>query len=194
MAVSASVFSSRGPCRICAFSFFNFLFMEIRIGNRIAEVELVGREGNQVRLMIDGILHEVDVAFLKSGRCSVLFEGNSYQVDFVRGGQGKHYDLMVNQECFQVQLLDAQAKFLHARKGVEERQDERIEAPMPGKIVRIPVEEGNCLRAGDVAVVLEAMKMQSNYKVSADCRVKKVLVREGDLVQAGQVLVLLDFD
>lgn len=194
MAVSASVFSSRGPCRICAFSFFNFLFMEIRIGNRIAEVELVGREGNQVRLIIDGVLHEVDIAFLKTGQCSVLYEGCSYQADFVRDAQGKHYDVTVDQECFQVQLLDARAKLLHARKGVEEKQDERIEAPMPGKIVRVLVEEGSCLRAGDVAVVLEAMKMQSNYKVSADCRVKKVLVREGDLVQVGQVLVLLDLD
>lgn len=168
--------------------------MEIRIGNRIAEVELVGRDGNLVRLMIDGILHEVDVAFLKSGRCSVLFEGCSYQADFVRDVQGKHYDVTVDQYSFQVQLLDARAKFLHARKSVAEKQDDHIEAPMPGKIVQIPVEEGGCLRAGDVAVVLEAMKMQSNYKVVSDCRVKKILVREGDLVQAGQVLLLLDLD
>lgn len=43
---------------------------------------------------------------------------------------------------------------------------------MPGKVVSIPVQPGDELKAGDIAIVLEAMKMQSNYKVSSDCRVK----------------------
>ena len=41
-------------------------------------------------------------------------------------------------------------------------------------------------------VVLEAMKMQSNYKVSSDCVVKDILVQEGDAVNANQELIILD--
>ena len=63
---------------------------------------------------------------------------------------------------------------------------------MPGKVVSIPVKAGDRLAAGDIAVVLEAMKMQSNYKVNADCVVKNILVNEGEPVNANQVLVELE--
>ena len=46
--------------------------------------------------------------------------------------------------------------------------------------------------AGDIAVVLEAMKMQSNYKVNADCIVRNILVGEGEPVNANQVLIELE--
>lgn len=167
-------------------------FMEIRVGNRIAEVELVSRDGERIRLTIDGVLHEVDVALLRPGRCSVLFEGQSYQAEFVRRSKSGHYDVFIDQDSFQIQIQDVRTKYLHGLNNRIELPEDHIVAPMPGKVVRVLVKEGSQLYAGDIAVVLEAMKMQSNYKVSADCRVKKVLVQEGDLVQAGQVLVLLD--
>lgn len=63
---------------------------------------------------------------------------------------------------------------------------------MPGKVVSVPVNVGDRLAAGDIVVVLEAMKMQSNYKVNADCVVRSILVAAGDSVNANQVLVELD--
>lgn len=51
---------------------------------------------------------------------------------------------------------------------------------------------GDRLAAGDIAVVLEAMKMQSNYKVNADCIVRNILVSEGEPVNANQVLIELE--
>jgi biotin carboxyl carrier protein len=50
------------------------------------------------------------------------------------------------------------------------------------------------VKAGDTIVVIEAMKMQSNYKVNQDCTIKEILVKEGDTVASDQVLVLLDLD
>ena len=78
------------------------------------------------------------------------------------------------------------------KKGGEEKQDNKIIAPMPGKVVKIPVQKGDRLSAGDIVIVLEAMKMQSNYKVSSDCIVKEILVKEGDSVANNQVLMTLD--
>ena len=48
------------------------------------------------------------------------------------------------------------------------------------------------MKAGDTAIVIEAMKMQSNYKVTSDCTVRDILVNEGDSVNANQVLIVLD--
>ena len=48
------------------------------------------------------------------------------------------------------------------------------------------------METGDTVVVLEAMKMQSNYKVNADCIVRNILVSEGEPVNANQVLIELE--
>ena len=80
-------------------------------------------------------------------------------------------------------IIDSQAKYLRMRKGGDEKQQDKIVSPMPGKVVKIPVKAGDRLQAGDIVVVIEAMKMQSNYKVNSECVVKEILVNEGDFCQ-----------
>ena len=63
---------------------------------------------------------------------------------------------------------------------------------MPGKVVKIMVKEGDEVSAGDTVIVIEAMKMQSNYKVNCDCIIKNILVNEGDTVNGDQTLITLD--
>ena len=63
---------------------------------------------------------------------------------------------------------------------------------MPCKIVKLYVKPGDTLKAGDTVLTMEAMKMQSNYKVSADCTVKEILVSEGDSVRVEQALIKLE--
>ena len=62
---------------------------------------------------------------------------------------------------------------------------------MPCKIVKIYVEPGQQLKAGDIVLTIEAMKMQSNISVTEDCEVAAVKCAEGDSVMADQLLVNL---
>jgi len=66
-----------------------------------------------------------------------------------------------------------------------------IVAPMPGKIVDILVKPGDQVAAGDVVVLLEAMKMENELCAINKGVVKEVLVHKGDAAQGGQVLVTL---
>lgn len=166
--------------------------MEIHIGDRVADVELISKEGNKVQLSIDGTPYGVDIVMAENGNCSVLHEGNSFNVEFIRNEGGKKYDINILNRSYVVDIVDTQAKYLRMKRGSEEKQDDKLVAPMPGKVVKIPVQVGDHLAAGDTAIVLEAMKMQSNYKVSSDCVVKEILVNEGDTVKANQVLIMLD--
>ena len=166
--------------------------MEIHIGDRVADVELISKEGNKVQLSIDGTPYDVDIVMAENGNCSVLHEGNSFNVEFIRNEGGKKYDINILNRSYVVDIVDTQAKYLRMKRGSEEKQDDKLVAPMPGKVVKIPVQVGDRLAAGDTAIELEAMKMQSNYKVSSDCVVKEILVNEGDTVKANQVLIMLD--
>ena len=166
--------------------------MEIHIGDRIADVTLVSKEGNKVQFLIDGKPYDVDIVMAENGSCSILHDGNSFNAELIRGEGGKSYDVNMFYRSYHVDIVDTQTKYLRMKKGGEEKQDDRIIAPMPGKVVKIPVQKGDRLSAGDIVVVLEAMKMQSNYKVSSDCVVKDILVQEGDAVNANQELIILD--
>ena len=164
--------------------------MEIHIGNRVAEVSLLGKDGNKVQLDIDGQPYEVDIVMAENGACSILHDGYSYNAELIRSEGGKNYQVNTLFSSYSVDIIDSKAKYLRMRKNSEEKQDDKVVSPMPGKVVKIPVGEGDFLSAGDIVAVLEAM--QSNYKVSSDCRVREIMVKEGDTVDANQVLMTLE--
>ncbi|MDD2437309.1 MAG: acetyl-CoA carboxylase biotin carboxyl carrier protein subunit [Massilibacteroides sp.] len=166
--------------------------MEIHIGSRVAEIELLGKEDNLVRLSIDGQELEVDITMLEEGIYSILKDGESYNVELTHSDNRKRYKVNTHFSSYDVSIVDAKAKYLRLKKGVNERQDDKIISPMPGKVVNIPVKVGDRLLATDTAIVIEAMKMQNNYKVLTDCIVKEILVTEGETINSNQLLIRLD--
>lgn len=158
----------------------------------MADVSLLGKEGNKVQLSIDGKPYEVDIVMAENGACSILHDGHSYNAELIRSEGGKNYQVDTLFSSYSVDIVDTQAKYLRMRRNSEEKQGDKIVSPMPGKVVKVPVKAGDSLAAGDIVAVIEAMKMQSNYKVSADCVVREVLVKEGDTVDGNQVLMRLD--
>lgn len=66
-----------------------------------------------------------------------------------------------------------------------------LSAPMPATVVKLLVSPGSRVRAGDVVVVLEAMKMELPVRATVDGTVTVVRCREGELVQPGADLIQL---
>ena len=66
-----------------------------------------------------------------------------------------------------------------------------IDAPMPGKVVKLVASEGQAVKAGDVLLILEAMKMQNEIPADSDGVVKKFNVAAGQSVKAHESLVIL---
>ncbi|MBR1519664.1 MAG: acetyl-CoA carboxylase biotin carboxyl carrier protein subunit [Bacteroidaceae bacterium] len=168
--------------------------MEIQVGNKTLEVTLLSKEGNQVKIDIDGKVYDVDVAMLENGTCSLIYDGNSYNAELIRDTGEKHYRVNLNYSTYQIDMLDSQAKYMKMRRGNsnDAAQSDIITAPMPCKIVKLYVQAGDQLHEGDTVLTMEAMKMQSNYKVTADCTVKEILVHEGDSVRVEQPLIKLE--
>jgi propionyl-CoA carboxylase alpha chain len=65
---------------------------------------------------------------------------------------------------------------------------------MPGSVVRVAVAAGDRVGAGQVLVVLEAMKMEHAVSAGAPGTVVEVGVAEGDQVETGRVLVVVEAD
>lgn len=71
-------------------------------------------------------------------------------------------------------------------------QDTALRAPIPGTIVDVKVNAGQMVKEGDVALVLEAMKMESDIHFSRSGKVKAIHVSRGDSVQEGDTLIELE--
>ena len=68
---------------------------------------------------------------------------------------------------------------------------ETVEAPMPGAILRVEVTQGQAVKAGDLLVVLEAMKMENEILSPRDGTVAQIVVQKGSTVETGSPLIVL---
>ncbi len=68
---------------------------------------------------------------------------------------------------------------------------EPVNSPMPGTILRVEVKEGDSIQAGQLLVVLEAMKMENEILAPRDGKVVQVAVSQGTAVETGSPLVVL---
>lgn len=68
---------------------------------------------------------------------------------------------------------------------------ETIEAPMPGNILRIDVNQGDVVKAGQILVILEAMKMENEIVAPKDGTIAQVVTSKGAVVETGTPLVII---
>ena len=68
-------------------------------------------------------------------------------------------------------------------------EDKVCRSPVSGIVVRVAAQVGQSLQKGDILLVLEAMKMETNITAPAAGKIKSLSVNQGDSVQAGQVVV-----
>jgi biotin carboxyl carrier protein len=167
--------------------------MQAKINNRICEVELLSKEENKVEVSIDGKIYEIDAVMAENGFCSILYQGHSYNAEAIKSNDGKQYTITTNFQHFEIELSSPQKKYLRNKKKEKSSEhQEVITSPMPGKVIDILVSEGDVLKKGKGAIVVEAMKMQNTFVVSRNCRVKKIEVSVGDSVNRDQVLITLE--
>lgn len=67
----------------------------------------------------------------------------------------------------------------------------QITSPMPGTILKLNVAEGQAVKAGDVVLILEAMKMENEIVAPCDGTIKQLLVSKGSTVDTDQILAVL---
>ena len=68
---------------------------------------------------------------------------------------------------------------------------ETVNAPMPGNILKVEVKQGDAVKAGQILVILEAMKMENEIVSPKDGTVAQVVTKVGDKVDTGAALVVI---
>jgi pyruvate carboxylase len=166
--------------------------LEVNIDGKSVSVELLSKEGNNHQIAINGKIYEVDLVMVEKGVYSILYKNKSYNLELIRGKVPKTYTINTLCNSYDVDIMDAEAKYLNNRKHDDIDDEAVISSPMPGKIVKIMVKAGDKVKAGDTVIIVSAMKMESEYKVKKDRIIKDVLIKNGDTIDGDQPLIIIE--
>lgn len=166
---------------------------EVKVNGRTARVELLQWEGSYVHIRVDDKTYTLDFEKVNPGIFSLVHDHKSYNIELIPGENVKKYTLHTYKHSYEVEIVDAQSKYLASRmKGLEEDAQNSVVAPIPGKVIKIPVKTGDQVEQGQTLLIFSAMKMESEFKAPKSGIVKEILVKEGDTVEARKVMVLLE--
>lgn len=183
------------------------MMFEVAVGDRVRSVSVV-RKGALFHVTLDGRTHVIDARRVSDSALSLLVpNGNgslpvqSIDATFARqpargslGEGGDDFEVHLGGRSIAVQVRQAGSFGRQKKEGGAAigGGPQRVVAPMPGKIVRVLVKAGDTVKAKQGLVVVEAMKMENELRAARDGRVREVPVSEGQSVDAGAVLMVVE--
>ena len=140
---------------------------------------------------------------LGKGKVSVNKTANKEAAPAAQASSNGEYTVKVNGKNYAVKLegdtatVNGKAYDINVKAGIEHKassgsaEGEEVKAALPGNILRIEVQEGDEVAEGDVLLVVEAMKMETEIKSPKAGTVNAIEVAQGDKIVTGQTLVVI---
>ena len=154
------------------------------------ELEITIHTDGKVEL--DGECFEVDLQQISNDVVySMIIEGRSHEV-FTMLEDGI-WRILIDGERHEVEVQDERTKRLKALAGSDKKLvgDVQVKAPMPGLVVKVPIEVGQVVAANEALIILEAMKMENELRAPRAGIVKEIRVKAQETVALQQVLLIL---
>jgi len=163
---------------------------EVLLAGKTRVVELA-RVEDDWKISLDGKELDASVAEVAPNTFSVLLNGESHQIRVAPRADGT-LTMHTGLAEYHAEVTDPRVwrGRRHGTLEVEGRQ--QVTAPMPGKVVRLLVNEGDSVEAGQGLLVVEAMKMQNEMKAPKVGKVVALAAKAGATVSAGDILVTLE--
>ncbi|MEM7588733.1 MAG: biotin/lipoyl-containing protein [Myxococcota bacterium] len=165
----------------------------------LLQVDDGDRDDGCYTVSLHGKTYTIDARSMPSEIVSVLVDNKSYDVDiddtnYTRNPLNGSVSVRVRGRVMRMQMLEIRR---HRLKQMQETlfQGEatcHIVSPMPGKVIRLLVTAGEAVQPGQALAVVEAMKMENELRATRAGKVKRVVAKQGQSVQADQLLIELE--
>ena len=160
---------------------------EFVVGDREEKFSIEEKDGLWF-VKFDDQTVEAEVVPISPNTFWIDASGQSF-VAYAAENEGKSYVSVAGREyCITKPASGARRK---SGIGGTLKTEEIVGAPMPGVIVKVSVSEGEVVKADQVLVVVESMKMENNIRARGEALVRRVHVKAGDSVNFGSPLVEL---
>ena len=165
---------------------------EVEINGRVHQIA-IRSEGRGVVVSIDDRERVVDAARVDPFTWSLIVDGISREVTVVPSEPG-HLSVRVGDAVAAVAVGGRRRGRGRHAGIVAGSGGQRLTAPMPGKVVRVLVRQGEIVAARQPIVVVEAMKMENELRASVGGVVSEVNVESGQSVEVGALLAVIVTD
>jgi biotin carboxyl carrier protein len=162
---------------------------EAQHAGRTVPVEVVGT-GGRFTVTIGGEALAVDACQTSEGVWSILLDGASHVADVTE--QDGVYQVDVDGERYPIRVEEESRYIIRTRGAGRGERGQILKAPMPGKVALVVVTVGQTVAVGDGLIVLEAMKMENEFKAAVAGTVKEIRAQVGQAVNPGDVLVVIE--
>jgi len=159
----------------------------MEVGGRVRQVA-VRRTSRGFVVAIDGRESTVDAVRVGANTWSLIIDGVSREVTVTGDRNGAS---TVEVGSTPIAVSQNGKRHWGGGSSVAGVGPQRIAAPMPGKIVRVLVRQGDVVGARQPLVVIEAMKMENELRAARDGTVVEINVVEGQSVEAGALLAVI---
>ncbi len=149
------------------------------------------KDGSSYKVSLDGQPVDADVILAAPNAVSVILNGTAFEIHIAPSLDGT-YKLQTGPHEFQADVRDPRAWRGRKPGSLLAEGRQQIVAPMPGKVIRLLVNIGDEVEAGQGLVVIEAMKMQNEIRSPKKGKVERLQAREGQPVNAGDILAWVD--
>jgi biotin carboxyl carrier protein len=140
---------------------------------------------------VDGEEHRVDAYQVQSTVWSMLHRNRSIECDVKEGAEGD-FEVLIFGDLYAFNLMNEQKKAMARAAGKGGAARALLTSPMPGKVVKLLVAEGEEVAVDQGVIVVEAMKMENELKTAVAGKVKEIFVTEGGIVESGAKLLLVE--
>jgi biotin carboxyl carrier protein len=153
----------------------------------------LGRAGEHPQFSLEGKRLEADALEVAPGIYSVLIAGQSFEVRVEprTDVSGEALRVVVGGREFSGEVRDPRRWQRHQGAAAEAQGRQQVLAPMPGKIIRLLVQPGDAVEVKQGLIVVEAMKMQNEIRSPKTGTVERLMVTEGQTVNAGEILAII---
>jgi len=168
---------------------------DIEVNGRSRSVTVERVRPGRFRVAIDGVAAVVDAERIGDFGISLVFpDGDRASGDVQLAPMSDAGDRLAvwRGAAVAVAMNGRRASLGSAAAGGRPHGEQKVSAPMPGRIVRVLVAEGDIVEARQPVVVIEAMKMENELRSPVAGRVREVSAAAGASVDAGRVLVVID--
>ena len=166
--------------------------LQAQLNDKTHDVEIT-KENGTLFASVDGRQYELESSEPEPGVYLFKHEGRVYEAKVIAPGiAGGSTHVRIGSNEFDIRLIDPK-RLRGAGAGYDQEDGiAEIKTAMPGKVVRVLVERGAEVQAGDGVIVVEAMKMQNELKAPKSGIVKEIRVTEGAAVSSGDILMTIE--
>ena len=150
-------------------------------------MNLTQTKTNDILVTLDKNKYRVSVEFLSTDEILLNIDGKVHNV--IVNANTISYTVYVNGRCFQIEKKST-LQILGPKTGKQRKAN--VNTSMPGRIVKVLMNEGDEVEEGQAVLILEAMKMQNEIKSPQRGRISKICPKAGDSVETGALLFTID--